>query len=182
MQGELVIATGKWPIVSCLRVSPTAMHLRAGPSLTGPTPAAKGRTAPGHRLPRRSVNDRPATAVGTSQAAGFDKPQPHRGVSMFESAPCGGRGCRRAGPPPKAGPAQAAVDSAAADREIARSLGPIPHLHAPDASPDHPKILRTFVGGTTKYGQTVRRRAPDHYGVKDQTHFRVPLRYQGSSP
>ena len=36
-----------------------------------------------------------------------------RPVSASVPAPCGGTGCRRAGPPPKAGPAQAATEVAA---------------------------------------------------------------------
>ena len=139
VQGELGFATGKRPVINCLRVSPTAMYLRAGPRLPGPTTAAKGRIAPSRRLPRRSMHSRPATTVGASQAASFGELQPHRGVSIFESALCDGRDCRRAGPPPKAGPAQEAVDSAADAGEFARFLGLFHIFTPPMRRPAHLK-------------------------------------------
>ena len=55
-----------------------------------------------------------AMAIGASQprvSPGCMRPRRH-GVNIFVSASYVGTGCRRAGPPPKAGPAQAAVDSA----------------------------------------------------------------------
>ena len=45
-------------------------------------------------------------------AASFTWLHDRHGVNIFVSASYVGTGCRRAGPPPKAGPAQAAVDSA----------------------------------------------------------------------
>ena len=53
-----------------------------------------------------------AMAIGASQAASFTWLHDRHGVNIFVSASYVGTGCRRAGPPPKAGPAQAAVDSA----------------------------------------------------------------------
>ena len=45
-------------------------------------------------------------------AASFTWLHDRHGVNIFVSASYVGTACRRAGPPPKAGPAQAAVDSA----------------------------------------------------------------------
>ena len=53
-----------------------------------------------------------AMAIGASQPRGFTWLHDRHGVNIFVSASYVGTGCRRAGPPPKAGPAQAAVDSA----------------------------------------------------------------------
>ena len=62
-------------------------------------------------------------------AASFTWLHDRHGVNIFVSASYVGTGCRRAGPPPKAGPAQAAVDSA---MEALNPAGfwPIPHLEA----------------------------------------------------
>ena len=51
-------------------------------------------------------------AIGAKSAASFTWLHDRHGVNIFVSASYVGTGCRRAGPPPKAGPAQAAVDSA----------------------------------------------------------------------
>ena len=53
-----------------------------------------------------------AMAIGASQPRVSPWLHDRHGVNIFVSAPYVGTGCRRAGPPPKAGPAQAAVDSA----------------------------------------------------------------------
>jgi len=51
-----------------------------------------------------------AVAIGASQPVRFTWLHDRHGVNIFVSAPYVGRGCRRAGPPPIAGPAQTAVD------------------------------------------------------------------------
>ena len=60
-------------------------------------------------------------------AASFTWLHDRHGVNIFVSASYVGTGCRRAGPTPKAGPAQAAVDSATEAPDPA-GVWPIPHL------------------------------------------------------
>ena len=71
-----------------------------------------------------------AMAIGASQPRVSPGCMNRHGVNIFVSASYVGTGCRRAGPPPKAGPAQAAVDSATEAPEsgwflaYSSSLGP----------------------------------------------------------
>ena len=56
------------------------------------------------------LRDRCSFGLGESRGRAPRVFMVRRPVSASASAPCGGTGCRRAGPPLKAGPAQAAVD------------------------------------------------------------------------
>ena len=78
-------------------------------------------------------------------AASFTWLHDRHGVNIFVSASYVGTGCRRAGPPPKAGPAQAAVDSATEAPESGWCLAYSSSLGRRVIRRDHSRIVHTFV-------------------------------------
>ena len=112
MQGEQVLSAFKLCRISHLRESAMTRYLRRG---CGGLDRrlhlrARGTRPPAIRGGRGKLRAREGHR-GES-AASFTWLHDRHGVNIFVSASYVGTGCRRAGPPPKAGPAQAAVDSA----------------------------------------------------------------------
>ena len=132
MHEYLVRVANKGRIVSHLRDSSTVSYLRSDsrPARTsgrgrGRNAAARqflgalaDREAPGQQWPSRKIRPRDSrTFTGRSD------------ISVVASAPCGGRGCRRAGPPPNSGARAAGgrfSDQTAVNRA---SPGLMPHLN-----------------------------------------------------
>ena len=112
MQGEQVLSAFKLCRISHLRESAMTRYLRRGLRGPGPPAALEGAwyQAASFRGGRGKLRARDGHR-GES-AASFTWLHDRHGVNIFVSASYVGTGCRRAGPPPKAWPAQAAVDSA----------------------------------------------------------------------